>query len=74
VLGVESAVLRCRPHSVNNHQGDVIHTFIDSVIIALQIASASSENHGKNNGGPNQWIIKGQDHSMVVKDPPLPSR
>jgi len=25
---------------------------------SLQIASVGSEHHGKNNGGPNQWIIR----------------
>ena len=34
---------------------------------SLQIASAGSEHHGKNDGGPNQWI-------KVKITPPLPSR
>jgi len=25
---------------------------------SLQIDSEASEHHGKNNGGPNQWIIR----------------
>jgi len=42
----------------------LIWTFSKSL---LQIGSTASEHHDKNNGGPNQWIIR------VQISPPLPS-
>ena len=32
--------------------------------LSFSIASVGSEDHGKNNGGPNQWTIRVRNHSM----------
>jgi len=40
--------------------------------LTLQIASMGLDNHGKKQR--SQPVEKGQNHSTVVEDPPLPSR
>jgi len=35
--------------------------------LSLQIGSVASEHHGKNNGGPNQWIVKVQITPPLLK-------
>jgi len=34
---------------------------------SLQIANVASKHHGKNNGGPNQWIIRAKIISLLLK-------
>jgi len=35
--------------------------------LSLQIASMVSKHHGKNNGGPNQWIVRLKITTRLLK-------
>jgi len=47
-----------RIESLSLTAGEMFFWYGPSISLSFQIANVASEHHGKNNGGPNQWIIR----------------